>query len=75
MATFRTNHVDDNRVNIKRALLAGSVARIADHWRVEIMWGGPGGAITYEAPSLPCALAFVDGVDAAFERVIMLRER
>jgi hypothetical protein len=77
MTTFRTDQVDDDRVNIKRApnTLAGSIARVDDHWRVEIMWGGPGGAIIYEAPSLPRALAFMDGVDAAFERVIRLGER
>jgi hypothetical protein len=74
MTTFRTDRVDDNKVTIKRNpnTLAGSIARVDDHWRVEILWGGPGGAITYEAPSLPRALAFIDGVDAAFDRVIML---
>ncbi|MCA1453556.1 hypothetical protein I6F35_10060 [Bradyrhizobium sp. BRP22] len=76
MTTFRTDQVDNNRVNIKRTpnTLAGSIARVDDHWHVEIMWSGPGGAITYEAPSLPLALAFMDGVDAAFDRVLMLGE-
>ena len=76
MTTFRTHQVDNNRVNIKRDrnTLAGSIARVDDHWHVEIMWGGPGGAITYEAPSLPRAFALIDGVDAAFDRVIMLGE-
>ncbi|MGX9428718.1 hypothetical protein [Bradyrhizobium sp. LeoA1S1] len=42
-------------MSIKRApnMLAGSIARVDDHWQVEIMWGGLDNAITYEAPSLP----------------------
>jgi len=45
--------------------LSGSICRVGHH--VEIMWSGPTGNIVYDAPSLPAALAFVAGVEQAFE--------
>ena len=65
---FQTEQLDEATVLIKRDenLIAGSIARIGDHWHIEILWSGPTGDIVYDAPSLPAALAFVAGVEKAF---------
>jgi N-acetylglucosamine-6-phosphate deacetylase len=47
--------------------VAGSIAKVDDKWRVEFMWTGPTGDITYEATSMPAALAFVDGVEKTLD--------
>jgi hypothetical protein len=69
MAKFQTEPVDQTMVLIKRDddTVAGSICRVGDHWHVEILWSGPTGDIVYDAPSLPLALAFLDGVEKAFE--------
>jgi hypothetical protein len=66
---FRTEQVDETTVLIKRDenTLAGSIGRVGDHWHVEILWSGPTGDIVYDAPGLPSALAFIAGVEKAFE--------
>lgn len=62
---FQIEVIDDNVTLIKRDenVIAGSIARVGDHWHVEILWSGTGGDIVYDAPSLPAALAFVAGVE------------
>lgn len=66
---FQTEQLDETMVLIKRDenTLSGSICRVRDHWHVEVLWSGPTGDIVYDAPSLPAALAFVDGVEMAFE--------
>jgi hypothetical protein len=66
---FQTEQLDETMVLIKRDenTLSGSICRVRDHWHVEVLWSGPTGDIVYDAPSLPAALAFVDGVEKAFE--------
>ncbi|WP_441267923.1 hypothetical protein AB7G19_16260 [Bradyrhizobium sp. 215_C5_N1_1] len=65
---FQTEEVDDNAVLIKcDEIIAGSIARIGEHWRVEVLWTGPTGDIVYDAPSLPAALAFIAGVEKTME--------
>lgn len=39
-----------------------------DTWRVEIMWSGPGGDIVGDFDSFEKALAFIHGVEQAFQR-------
>ena len=60
---FQTEQLDETMVLIKRDenTLSGSICRVRDHWHVEVLWSGPTGDIVYDAPSLPAALAFVDG--------------
>jgi hypothetical protein len=66
---FQTEQVDESMTLIKRDenIVAGSICRAGDHWHVELLWSGPTGDIAYDAPSLPAALAFVAGVEKAFE--------
>ena len=67
---------DDSRYLIMdKDRLVGSIARkqpdaeeYHEHFRVEITWSGTGGDITYEG-NLDEARAFVEGVEAMFERV------
>jgi len=49
--------------------IAGSIARVGEQWRVEILWSGPGGDITFQDASLPRVLSFVDGVGALMDRL------
>jgi hypothetical protein len=37
-------------------------------WSVEILWSGPGGNIVYQTDTHASALAFILGVEAAFEK-------
>ena len=67
---------DDSRYLIMdKDRLVGSIARkqpdaeeYQEHFRVEITWSGTSGDITYEG-NLDEARAFVEGVEAMFERV------
>jgi hypothetical protein len=70
---FQTEEIDATTVLIKRDenAVAGSIARVGDQWHVEILWSGPTGDIIYDAPSLPAATAFIDGVAKAFEAMGM----
>lgn len=67
--TFTTKELTATTVLIMRDenVLAGSIARVGDHWHVEILWSGPEGDIVYDAPTLAAALAFVDGVGEGFD--------
>jgi hypothetical protein len=69
---------DDSRYLIMdKGSLVGSIARLEQpeaeecqkRFRVEITWSGTSGDITYEG-NLDEVRAFVDGVEAMFERVI-----
>jgi hypothetical protein len=64
---FKIERVDETKLLIIRdeATLSGSICRDGDRWHVEITWSGPGGDIVYDAPSLPAAIAFVDGIGEA----------
>ena len=65
---FKTEQIDDTKLLIIRdgeATPSGSICRDGNHWHVEIVWDGPGGDIVYDAPSLPAAIAFVDGIGGA----------
>ena len=64
---FKTELVDETKLLIIRdkATPSGSICRDGDRWHVEIIWDGPGGDIVYDAPSLPAAIAFVDGIGEA----------
>ena len=64
---FKVERVDETKLLITRdeATPSGSICRDGDHWHVEIIWDGPGGDIVYDAPSLPAAIAFVDGIGEA----------
>lgn len=66
---FQTEQLDETTVLIKRDenTIAGSIGRVGDHWHVEILWSGPTGDIVHDVPSLPAALAFIAGVEKAFE--------
>ena len=50
--------------------IAGSIVRVGEQWRVEILWSGPGGDITFQDASLPRVLAFVGGVSAMMDRLV-----
>jgi hypothetical protein len=51
----------DNRV-------VGSIVTSDDRRRVEILWSGVGGDISFECRDELSALAFVSGVEEAFKR-------
>jgi hypothetical protein len=42
--------------------IVGSIANVGDNWRVEIVWSGPTGDITFEGTSIFAAMAFIDAV-------------
>ncbi|WP_156438761.1 hypothetical protein [Bradyrhizobium valentinum] len=60
---------DDTWLIQNGPLVVGSIRRAPGEgtYRVEIMWGGPTGDIIFEAPTMTTALAFVAGVEKAFE--------
>lgn len=60
----------DDRLIMNGALLVGSVrlqGGTMRGWRVEVLWSGPGGDITYDAPSITAAQAFVCGVERTLD--------
>jgi hypothetical protein len=71
---LKPEQIDVDTVLLSReTTVAGSVCRVGDHWHVEILWSGPGGDIAYDAPSMPAAMAFVAGVERAFEAMAALQ--
>ena len=61
---------DDQWLILDAGRVRGSIVEDGPHFRVEIPWSGKGGDITFAAPTLGHATAFVRGVEAMFERII-----
>jgi hypothetical protein len=62
----------DSRFILDGDRLVGSVWRRDDNaagWRVEVLWSGPAGDISYDAPTMLAATAFIYGVEKALEAV------
>jgi hypothetical protein len=62
----------DSRLILNGDRVAGSVVRRDDNaagWHVEVLWSGPTGDITYDAPTMLAATAFIQGVEKALEAI------
>ncbi|MGY3278071.1 hypothetical protein [Bradyrhizobium sp. S3.7.6] len=62
----------DRMLILDGARVVGSIARSAGNshgWRVEILWSGSAGDLTYEAPTMASAQGFVHGVEMAWAAI------
>lgn len=58
---------DRHLITREQGIVAGSIERSGEVWKVEILWNGPTGDITFESPSFVGIMGFVAGVEKAFE--------
>ena len=50
--------------------VVGSIDQVFQTWRVDVLWSGLGGDITFEAASAQHAEAFVRGVEQTMQRFL-----
>ena len=50
--------------------VVGSIDQVFQTWRVDVLWSGPGGDISFEAASVQHAEAFVRGVEQTMQRFL-----
>lgn len=66
MMNWRVEGHGDDLMILDGSRLVGSMRKQAPGWRIEVLWSGPSGDITFHAATMPEALAFLAGVEKAF---------